>query len=91
MTRFSLRQRLTLLIMTSVLVVWSAVAVVSYRESREEISELFDARLEQGARSILLLDLKRLQRLVESEKSGNASENDGGGHDADHDDDDHGT
>jgi two-component system sensor histidine kinase QseC len=67
MKRLSLRQRLTLMIMASLLAVWSAMALFSYRESREEISELFDARLEQGARSILLLDLKRLQHLVNNE------------------------
>ncbi|WP_025918119.1 ATP-binding protein [Herminiimonas sp. CN] len=67
MKQLSLRQRLTLMIMASLVVVWSAMAVFSYRESREEISELFDARLEQGARIILLLDLKRLQRLVSNE------------------------
>lgn len=67
MNNTSLRQRLTLLIMTSLLAVWGAMAVFSYRESREEINELFDARLEQGAHIILLLDLKRLQRLAETE------------------------
>lgn len=67
MKQLSLRQRLTLMIMASLLAVWSTMAVFSYRESREEINELFDARLEQGARIILLLDLKRLQRLVNNE------------------------
>ncbi|MEO6352244.1 MAG: ATP-binding protein [Burkholderiaceae bacterium] len=67
MKRLSLRQRLTLMIMASLLAVWSAMAVFSYLESREEINELFDTRLEQGARIILLLDLKRLQRLANNE------------------------
>lgn len=67
MKRLSLRQRLTLMIMASLLAVWSAMALFSYRESREEINELLDARLEQGANIILLLDLKRLQRLVDNE------------------------
>lgn len=67
MKRLSLRQRLTLMIMASLLAVWSAMAVFSYRESREEINELLDARLEQGANIILLLDLKRLKRLVDNE------------------------
>lgn len=67
MKRLSLRQRLTLMIMASLLAVWSAMAVLSYRESREEINELLDARLEQGANIILLLDLKRLKRLVDNE------------------------
>ena len=67
MNQLSLRQRLTLMIMASLLAVWCAMAVFSYREAREEISELFDARLEQGAHIILLLDLKRLRRLVDNE------------------------
>ena len=67
MKRLSLRQRLTLMIMASLLAVWSAMAVFSYRESREEINELLDTRLEQGANIILLLDLKRLQHLVDNE------------------------
>ncbi len=67
MRQFSLRQRLTLMIMASLLAVWGAMAVFSYRESHEEINELLDAQLQQGANIILLLDLKRLQRLVDNE------------------------
>lgn len=67
MKRISLRQRLTLMIMASLLLVWSAMAVFSYRKSRDEISEMFDTRLEQGARIILLLDMKRLRRLADTE------------------------
>ncbi|MGV8893956.1 MAG: ATP-binding protein [Burkholderiaceae bacterium] len=81
MKRLSLRQRLTLMIMTSLLLVWSAMAVFSYRESRKEISELFDARLEQGARSILLLDLKRLQSLASNESENEASDDGDGDED----------
>jgi len=69
MKRISLRQRLTLMIMASLLLVWSAMAVFSYRESRNEISEMFDTRLEQGARIILLLDMKRLRRLADTESA----------------------
>lgn len=67
MKRISLRQRLTLMIMASLLLAWSAMAVFSYLESRDEISEMFDTRLEQGARIILLLDMKRLRRLADTE------------------------
>lgn len=67
MKRLSLRQRLTLMIMISLLAVWSAMALFSYRESHAEISELLDAQLEQGTRIILLLDLKRLKLLVDNE------------------------
>lgn len=67
MKRLSIRQRLLVLIMSSLLAVWCAMAVFSYHESHEEISELFDSRLEQGANIILLLDLKRLQNLANNE------------------------
>ena len=70
MTAFSLRKRLSLMVLLSLVLVWSVTALVSYRESREEMNELFDSQLEQCARIVLLLDLKRLQRLVESENNG---------------------
>ncbi|MDO8177038.1 MAG: ATP-binding protein [Undibacterium sp.] len=73
MKNFSLRKRISLMVMLSLLVVWSITAVVSYRESREEINELFDTQLEQCARIILLLDLKRMQRLVDGENNGEGS------------------
>ena len=67
MNTFSLRQRLSLLVLLSLVLVWSITAIASYRESREEINELFDAQLEQGARIILLLDMKRLQSLADAD------------------------
>jgi two-component system sensor histidine kinase QseC len=73
MKPFSLRQRVSVLVMLSLLLVWSITAVLSYRESSEEINELFDVQLEQGARIILLLDLKRLQRLADGESSTDGS------------------
>ncbi len=81
MKRLSIRQRLLVLIMSSLLAVWCAMAVFSYHESHEEISELFDSRLEQGANIILLLDLKRLQSLANNEAE-QLEDNDG-------DDDEH--
>ncbi|NMM38136.1 MAG: HAMP domain-containing protein [Glaciimonas sp.] len=69
MKRLSLRQHLTLMIMSSLLVVWGAMAVFSYWESHEEISELLDAQMEQDARSILLLDLNLLQHLADNEST----------------------
>lgn len=76
MTHQSLCFRLTVLIMTSLLVVWSIMAALSYRESIEEISELFDSRLEQSVHSILTLDLKRLQYLID-DKNKMLDDNDG--------------
>ena len=81
MKRFSLRRRLTLLLSASLLLVWAGTLLVSYREAREEVNELFDARLEEGARTLMLLDLKRLRRLSATENLA-APEDD---HDRDHD------
>ena len=66
MKRFSIRRRLVLLVLGSLVLVWGAMLAVSYGKAREEIHELADARLQQGARTLLMLDLKRLARLVES-------------------------
>ena len=67
MKRFSLRRRLTLLLSLSLVLVWAATLLFSYREVREEVNELFDARLEEGARTLMLLDLKRLRQLSAAE------------------------
>ena len=66
MKRFSIRRRLVLLVLGSLVLVWGAMLAVSYGKAREEIHELADARLQQGARTLLMLDLKRLARLVET-------------------------
>ncbi|HUY04626.1 MAG TPA: ATP-binding protein [Rhodocyclaceae bacterium] len=81
MKRFSLRRRLTLLLSLSLVLVWAATLLLSYREAREEVNELFDARLEESARTLMLLDLKRLRRLSAAEDLA-APEDD---HDRDHD------
>lgn len=75
--RFSIRRRLVLLLSLSLVLVWTAMLGFTYFETREEIHELADARLEESARTLMLLDLKRLGALA-----GDAS-----GHD-DHDGDD---
>jgi two-component system sensor histidine kinase QseC len=62
--RLSLRRRLLLLLVGSLVLVWGAMLVVGYDEAREEVHELADARLQQGARTLLVLDLKRLARLA---------------------------
>lgn len=64
MTPFSIRRRLLLLLLGSLVLVWGAMLGVGYEEAREEIHELADARLQQGARTLLMLDLKRLARLA---------------------------
>lgn len=65
MKRLSLRRRLLLMLIGSLVLVWGAMLLVGYGEAREEIHELADARLEQGAQTLLVLDLKRLARLAQ--------------------------
>lgn len=69
MKPFSLRRRLTLLILASIVFVWGAMLAFSYREAREEVGELADARLGEVAQALMLLDLKRLSALAEAQGS----------------------
>ncbi|TAL71997.1 MAG: two-component sensor histidine kinase, partial [Rhodanobacter sp.] len=48
MTPRSLRMRLLLLLIGSLVLAWGAMLAVGYDEVREEIHELADARLQQG-------------------------------------------
>ncbi|WP_306581357.1 ATP-binding protein [Dokdonella sp.] len=66
MTRFSLQRRLLLLLVGSALLVWVAMLVAGHDKARAEINELADVRLQQAARTLLVLDLKRLARLVQA-------------------------
>lgn len=91
MRRFSIRRRLLLLVLGSLVVVWGAMLVASYGKAREEINELADARLQQGARTLLMLDLKRLTRLVEGDAARTGDGGDRGDRDDDRDDRDGGT
>ncbi|WHZ12133.1 MAG: Sensory histidine kinase QseC [Burkholderiaceae bacterium] len=77
MTRFSIRRRLLLLLLGSLVLVWAAMLGVGYEKAREEIHELADARLQQGARTLMMLDLKRLARLAQAGKAGEKGEADG--------------
>jgi len=81
--RFSLRRRLLLLLVGSLLLVWGAMLVAGYGKTREEIHELADARLQQGARTLLVLDLKRLGRLAQG--GADREDEDGRRTDSDHD------
>ena len=63
MRRYSIGRRLLWLLVGSLALVWGAMLGVSYHKAQEEIHELADARLQQGARTLLMLDLKRLSRL----------------------------
>jgi two-component system sensor histidine kinase QseC len=67
MKTFSIRRRLLLTLLAGLALVWVAMLALGYQKAREEIHELSDARLQQAARTLLVLDLKRLGRLVRSE------------------------
>lgn len=64
MKPFSIRRRLVALLLGSLVAVWAAMMTYGYIELREEVGEQADARMEQSARTLLLLDLKRLHALV---------------------------
>ncbi|TCS33503.1 two-component system sensor histidine kinase QseC [Paucimonas lemoignei] len=64
MKTFSIRRRLAGLILGSVLLVWMAMLLAGYLEAHEELYELADARLEENARTLALLDLRSLTLLA---------------------------
>lgn len=66
MTRLSIRRRLLALLLGSLSLVWIAMLAFAYAEMREEVGELADAHMEQSARTLLLLDLQRLQLLSDA-------------------------
>jgi two-component system sensor histidine kinase QseC len=75
--RFSIRRRLLWLSLASLVLVWGAMLGFSYSKAHEEIHELADARLEQGARTLLVLDLKRLGRLAKAGNNNGSDEQHG--------------
>lgn len=60
----SIRWRLVALLLGSLVLTWLAMIGFGYVELREEVDELADARMEQSARTLQLLDLKRLAALA---------------------------
>lgn len=68
MTHFSIRRRLSWLVLGSLVLVWIAMLALSYNKAHEEIHELADAHLQQAARTLLMLDLKRLSRLTKTDE-----------------------
>jgi two-component system, OmpR family, sensor histidine kinase QseC len=80
MMQMSIRRRLLVLLLGSVLVVWAAMLAYGYVKLSEEMDVMADARLEQNARTLMLLDLKRLRSLADAEDAGHRSDR--------HDDDD---
>lgn len=75
MKAFSIRTRLLALLLGGVAAVWLAMLAATAIELHEDVHELADARLEQSARTLLLLDLARLHLFAETQ--------------VEHDDDDH--
>jgi len=64
MKSVSIRRRLLVLLLGSLVIVWSAMLAYGYVELNDEVDELADAHLEQNARTLVLLDFKRLHALA---------------------------
>ncbi|AXF12634.1 two-component sensor histidine kinase (plasmid) [Paraburkholderia graminis] len=71
----SIRQRLTLLVLVSVALVWALALISSYRQAIHEAGEWDDARIEQAARTLALVDVHDLLALVD--ESSHVSDDDG--------------
>jgi two-component system sensor histidine kinase QseC len=64
--RYSIRRRLMVFLLGSLLLAWSGMMAWNYREAREEIDELADEQLEESVRTLMQLDLKRLAAPMEA-------------------------
>ncbi len=71
----SIRQRLLLILITSLVLAWAVTAIRNYQANRDEIYELFDAQLAQSARALLALSSHELheQLAYSAQSGGNAS------------------
>jgi two-component system sensor histidine kinase QseC len=70
----SLKKQLLLSLLTSLLLVWGLTVYISYKQTRDEITQLFNAELAQSARVVHafvenLLQQKRLSKLWDQDKS----------------------
>lgn len=70
----SLKKQLLVYLLSSLLLVWGAMVYVSYQQTRDEISKLFNADLAQSARVVHtfvenLLQQRRLNKLWDQDKS----------------------
>ncbi|MBR7975668.1 ATP-binding protein [Burkholderia vietnamiensis] len=61
----SIRQRLTLLVLSGVVLVWAYSLVSSYRQAIHEADEWYETRVEQIARTFAVLDARDLPRFAE--------------------------
>ncbi|MGR8930551.1 MAG: ATP-binding protein [Gammaproteobacteria bacterium] len=70
----SLKRQLLFFLLSSLLLVWGATVYISYQQTREETTQLFDADLAQSARVVHsfvenLLQQRRLNKLWDQDKS----------------------
>ncbi|MGY6275810.1 ATP-binding protein [Methylomonas sp. MgM2] len=70
----SLRKQLLIYLLSSLLLVWGATVYISYQQTRDEITKLFNADLAQSARVVHafvenLLQQRRLNKLWDQDKS----------------------
>ena len=79
----SIRRRLSLLVLASIVLVWSIALVSSYRQASREVGEWEEARLAELAQILALLDQQNLTALAnaridvrEEEKGGDPGAND---------------
>ncbi|PZR39759.1 ATP-binding protein [Paraburkholderia fungorum] len=85
----SIRRRLMLLILTSIVLIWGIALISSYLQAKREVSEWEEARLAEIAQILALLDQRNLTTLAnaridlrEEEQGGEAGANDSDDDDA---------
>jgi two-component system sensor histidine kinase QseC len=85
----SIRRRLVLLVLTSIVMIWGIALVSSYRQAKNEVGEWEEARLAELTQILALLDQHNLTTLAnaridvrEEEKGGEAGANDSDDDDA---------
>ncbi|WP_345810670.1 ATP-binding protein [Paraburkholderia sp. PREW-6R] len=83
MTSASIRQRLVLLVLASIVLIWGIALMSSYRQATREVGEWEEARLAELAQILALLDERNLTTLAnaridvrEEEKGGEVGAND---------------
>lgn len=74
MKQGSIRRRLLGFLLGSLVLIWALMLTISYQKAHEEIHELADIRLQQGAHTLLMLDLKRLARAARMSERNDADE-----------------
>ncbi|MFL9998965.1 two-component system, OmpR family, sensor histidine kinase QseC [Burkholderia sp. GAS332] len=85
----SIRRRLVLLVLTSIVLIWGIALISSYRQAKNEVSEWEEARLAELTQILALLDQRNLTTLAnaridvrEEEEGGEVGANDSDDDDA---------